>query len=105
LQRYLPAPARRLSRGAREGMQRLLAGCLGHDGAVARQIIRPIHRTDGQRLADQKSLETRAVDEEVALNLLPIAKHHASDEPVVPQFHLGHFALDALEAARFGVAA
>ncbi len=96
LQGYLPDPARGLCRGAREGKQRLLAACLGHDGAVARQIIGPIHGSDTQRLADQESLETRAVDEEVTFNLAPIGKPHAVDEAVVSLLHLRHFALDAL---------
>src|ERR1700722_8751346 len=105
LQGYLPAPARRLGRGASKGGQRFLAARLGNDGAVAWQIFRPIHGTDRQRLANQKPLETRAVDEKVTLNFAAIAKHHASDETVVPLLYPGHFALDARKAARLGVAA
>src|SRR5258708_16132323 len=93
LQGYLPAPPRRLSRGARKGKQRLLAGRLGHDGAVARQIIRPIHGTDTQRVADQEPLETRAVDEEVTSNFSAIGKRHAPDETVVPFLPFCHFTL------------
>ncbi len=105
LQGYLPAPSRGLSRGTRRGKQRFLAGRLGHDGAIARQIIRPVHGTDAERLADQKSLETRAVDKKVTLNFSAIGQRHASDETVVPLHHPCHFAPDALESVRFGVTA
>src|ERR1700722_16026203 len=105
LQRYLPAPSRRLSRGARKGKQLLLTGGLGDDGAVAGQIIRPVHGTDPQRLADQTPAETSAVNEEVALDFLPIGKRHASNETVVALLYLCHFAFDTLEAARLGVVA
>src|SRR5258706_6187485 len=102
LQGYLPAPSRGLSRGTRRGKQRFLAGRLGHDGAIARQIIRPVNGTDAERLADQKSLETRAVDKKVTLNFSAIGKGHASDETVVPLHHPCHFAPYALESVRFG---
>src|ERR1700692_2097505 len=98
LQGYLPAPSRGLSSCARRGKQRFLAGRLGHDGAVARQVIRPVHGTYPKRLADQKPLETRAVDEEVTLNFSTIGKHHASDETAVPLHHACDFTLGALES-------
>src|SRR3984957_14039729 len=105
LQGYLPAPSRGLSRGARRGKQRFLAGRLGYDGAIARQVIRPVHGADTERLANQKPLETRAVDKEITLNFSAIGQSHTSDETVVPLHHPCHLALGALESARFGVTA
>ncbi len=68
--------------------------------------MRPVLVTGVQRLLDQQSAKTRAVDEQVGFDARAVVEHQGLDEPVRgAQAGLDNLAFGALDAARFGVAA
>src|SRR5579864_7040714 len=66
-----PLPSRLPRRRAREGMERFGTRAGNRHRPVARQPVAPILKTGLQRLLDEESAKSRAIDEEVRLDDLP----------------------------------
>src|SRR5690606_14688856 len=68
LDRDVPTPARRVGITGRIGLRVGIDDRLEGDGAVARQIVRPIFIASLQRAFDEQRTKAGAVDEEIAFD-------------------------------------
>ena len=106
LQRDSPLPAGFVRGGAGEGIGIAGIGGRDGDGAVAGQPVRPILIAGFQLLLDQQAAKARAIDEQVARDLLAVGERHRFDEAVSrAQRGVDDLALDPPDAARLGIAA
>ena len=66
----------------------------------------PIFVADAERVADEQSTHSRAVDEQVAVDLAPVVEANALDESALRVLdHVDDLALDPFDPARFAFGA
>ncbi|MDQ1091637.1 hypothetical protein QE400_001050 [Xanthomonas sacchari] len=106
LQRDMPAPPGRVRDGAGIRHRRRDRLGLHRDGAVAGQPFVPVLVAGMQRLLGQQAAEAGAVDEQVALDDLPVVQQQRRDGPVVRMLpHLADLSFDPAQAVPLGLLA
>src|SRR3954452_13924277 len=95
LERDPPLPAARMRGRARERIEPFAMAARRGDRAVARQPVSPVLVTGLERLLDEQAAESRAVDEQLALDDLSVRHLDRFDVPILTVLpDVGDLALD-----------